>query len=131
MSESLESYMLGTKVLLAQLLHKSKNNRYWHYGLTLPSSNPNSLSSYLDMTYHEYKTLLITLALASYQKEGGADTFSMKYHAWETFLEEKKLNTNVYFDKYKTSMNNIDDEGKMKPIRYQGYWIGVGKYMKK
>ena len=119
----MESYVIGTTRLLGSLLRHHHKYRRWHYGLTLPESNPNSLASFLSLTTHQYNLLLTTLGLAILLGDGS--TVRIKSTAWETFMIQEGLQDG-YFDKMDVQKmpNELCTDGES--CRYRGYWIGVG-----
>jgi hypothetical protein len=92
----MESYNIGTQWLLGSLFRHHKKYRRWHYGVTLPESDPNSLCAFLLLDEGEYNALLTQLGLATLSKDG--KTLRIKPSAWESFIIQEGL-VNCYFDK--------------------------------
>ncbi len=92
----MESYNIGTRRLLGSLFCHHKKYRRWHYRVTLPKWNPNSLCAFLSLEQGEYNALLTQLGLASLSKDGF--TLRIKPSAWDSFIIQEGL-VNCYFDK--------------------------------
>jgi hypothetical protein len=117
----MESYNIGTRQLLGSLFcHHQKYQKY-HYRITLPQLNPNSLSEFLLLDKGEYNALLNELGLATLSKDGMS--LRIKPSAWELLIIQEGLK-NCYFDKMNMhkmpSFNNEDNAPQ-----YLGYWIRV------
>ena len=55
--DTLESYKVGARQVLADIISHHGKARYWHYGLTLGSDNCNSLATLLQLGTEEYLEL--------------------------------------------------------------------------
>jgi hypothetical protein len=85
----MESYNIGTRRLLGSLFRHHQKHRRWHYGITLPQSNPNSLSSLLSLEQRDCNELLCALGLATLMKDG--KTLQIKTNRWENLIIQEGL----------------------------------------
>ena len=121
----MESHISETRRLFALILREEQCNRYWYYGVLLPTTNSNSLSWFLQMNDDKYTFLLKVLGLAKIVNKPKIQIQIMK-NKWEEFIQLSNL-CKLYFDKYnccRIPTNGID--AKKPYIRYQGFWIGFG-----
>mmetsp|Transcript_28857 Transcript_28857/g.33538 ORF Transcript_28857/g.33538 Transcript_28857/m.33538 type:complete len:220 (+) Transcript_28857:339-998(+) len=54
----LESYRQGALIHFFDIISTHQTHRYWHYGITLPSNNSNSLAAHLKLSDEEYMTFM-------------------------------------------------------------------------
>ena len=123
--DTLESYKVGARRVLANIISQHGKVRYWHYGLTLGSDNCNSLAALLQLGTDEYLELF---EIMGFLKKGvGRVTIHRK--EWENFIVQYLGGgRNIYFDKMKVS--NVQNGGSVgsrsETVTYQGWWIGFG-----
>lgn len=122
----LESHILAAQQFLASMIVQHRKHRYWHYGITLPATNPHSLAEYLRLNNEQYTSLMCTLGLMKTIKKNGNIYPAVCVDAWERFIIDNKLDS-IYFDRSRVSkvpVNSIDESEPFIP--YNGYWIGMG-----
>ena len=70
----LESYISGALVHFHDIILLHQQHRYWHYGITLPSDNPNSLAAHLKLNNDEYTVFMTGIGLLRIVEYGGKRT---------------------------------------------------------
>ena len=77
---------------------KQEKHRGWYFGISLDSTNPNSLCSYLGLSQQEYDFFLQTIGLITWTEEKGTGNKirEVQNDAWVDFLFEFKLNNPNY-----------------------------------
>ena len=99
------------------LHHCHRRTKFWHYGVTLPSEDKNSLSSLVGLSLQE---LLITLEICGlyvrHKSSKEAKYVCKERDAWRDYLCSHNI-SNFYFDKMKVAECGQD-----------GYvwWVGIG-----
>ena len=126
----MESHLTAARRFFSKLILQHQNERFWHYGITLPASNSNSLASYLKLSQSEYELLLTSIGLMKSIRYGSQIKIQIQSKAWSDFIIQEQLdNDQIYFGKMcvnKVPLDGIDaTESHMK---YRGYWLGMGKY---
>jgi hypothetical protein len=94
----MESYFLSARWLLGVILHEYRKHRFWHYGITLADSNPNSLAHLLGFTMDNYSFFMVCIGLMKVEKKSNRMLVLKK--EWNRFLVEQKLiGKQTYFDR--------------------------------
>jgi len=120
----LESYISGSLIHLHDIIQLHQSYRFWHYGITLPSDNPNSLAAYLKLNDEQYTTFMTRLGLLRMMENNGKKSLHIITNEWTSFLIGFGLNDVIYFDRMKVL--NVPTYGN-DVVTYRGYWIGFGK----
>ena len=109
------------------IIRLHQKHRFWHYGITLPSCNPNSLAAHLKLDDEEYTTFMTGIGLLRIVEKDGKRLLQVMRNEWSRFLIGLGLSDIVYFDKMKVSkvpMDGIDSTTAF--MYYHGHWLGMG-----
>lgn len=120
----LESYISGSLIHLHDIIQLHQSYRFWHYGITLPSDNPNSLAAYLKLNDEQYTTFMTRLGLLRMMENNGKKSLHVITNEWTSFLIGFGLNDIVYFDRMEVSIVPTDG---IDVVMYRGYWLDMGK----
>ena len=126
----MESHLTAARRFFSKLILQHQNERFWHYGITLPASNSNSLASYLKLSQSEYELLLTSIGLMKSIRYGSQIKIQIQSKAWSDFIIQEQLDkSHIYFGKMcvnKVPLDGID--ATQSHMKYHGYWLGMGKY---
>lgn len=126
----MESYCSAARRFFSELIHQHYESRYWHYGISLPASNSNSLAAYLKLNQEDYNLFLTCIGLIKVGRNGEKERISIQTKAWADFLIEENLDGNkIYFDRMGVNKVPVDGiDATESHVAYRGYWLGMGKY---
>ena len=113
----MESYFIdGSHHLLHEIVCCHQKYRYWHFGILLPSNDPNSLAALLKLTDEAYRTFMCKIGFLKERNVFGKSTISVVKASWEKLKHTLSFQykDNVYFDQMNVSSYP------------RGYWIGFG-----
>jgi hypothetical protein len=123
----LESYQQGALVHFHDIIKLHQKNRFWHYGITLPSNNSNSLASHLKLNDEQYTIFMTGIGLIKIVEKEGKKIQHVIKNEWTRFLIEFGLSGTVYFDQMKVSKVPTDGiDATTAFITYRGHWLGMG-----
>lgn len=92
----LESYISGSLIHLHDIIQLHQSYRFWHYGITLPSDNPNSLAAHLNLNDEQYTTFMTRLGLLRMMENNGKKSLHVITNEWTSFLIGFGLNDVIY-----------------------------------
>mmetsp|Transcript_11357 Transcript_11357/g.14232 ORF Transcript_11357/g.14232 Transcript_11357/m.14232 type:complete len:319 (-) Transcript_11357:976-1932(-) len=122
----LESYRQGALIHFFDIISTHQTHRYWHYGITLPSNNSNSLAAHLKLSDEEYMTFMTGIGLIKIGSRNGKSLPFVIKKEWSTFLIQFELSGIVYFDKMKAKVPTDGIDAPSEFINYREHWLGMG-----
>ena len=123
----LESYHKGALIHFHDIIKLHQKNRFWHYGITLPSNNSNSLAAHLKLNDEQYTIFMTGIGLIKIVEKEGKKVQHVIKNEWTRFLIEFGLSDTVYFDQMKVSKVLMDAiDATTTSITYHGHWLGMG-----
>ena len=81
----MESYCAAARRFFSELIHQHHGTRYWHYGISLPATNSNSLAAYLKLNQDDYNFFLSSIGLIKLGRKGNNDRIILVQSNGTTF----------------------------------------------